>query len=372
MSRLAFLHRLLLWLYFPLLAMYCLVLGSLVVLALVYLPGVVCGVFVMVPVVAFAGLGLGHILITLARGLAGQSRSDDGEMRLPRKMVGELYELVRNVACRHGLLPPDDIRLAADTIAHVYEDSKGERILVLGAVALATFSQDAIAGIIAHELAHFTAGDTTLTRRRRPAILCMAILDYEFARHPISRLNPGVWFLSGYHLLYNVVAAAHSREREYAADRFEVMHAGKEIAAASLIRLTVTQRLPWARLSTVIEQCAATGLAPGQLFAEQVQRARATSPSDWQDALKKELKRPTEVFDSHPALKARLEAMGVSSRKALRLTLEDSGPPAHELIPAWPSIEKLLAEHLVEPYRELYLLKRDMAQIVLGRQLGGV
>jgi len=36
---------------------------------------------------------------------------------------------------------------------------------IIGGVAVATFTQKALAGIIAHELAHFAAGDTRLARQ---------------------------------------------------------------------------------------------------------------------------------------------------------------------------------------------------------------
>jgi Zn-dependent protease with chaperone function len=367
MTRSGFFHRLLVILYFPFLTLLGLSAAALLVLAVLFLPDL-CGVVVMALAVLFLGLPLAHVGITLARALA-QRQSSEPELRLPRAMVGELYELVWEVARRQKLKAPEDIRLAADTVAHVYE-AKGQRVLVIGAVALATFSQEALAGVIAHELAHFTAGDTGLSRSAFPAAVCMALLEYEFNRRPLNKLNPIVWLISGYHLVFRVAAAAHSRAQEYAADQYQVLQAGKEVAAASLIRLTVPERLPWSRLSTVLEQHAATGLPAKQLFAEQVRRARVTSASEWQDALAKELKRPTAMFDSHPALKDRLKALGVSPRKALRLVLDDSGPPAHELIPAWGKVERLLAETLIEPYRELYLVKRDVAQILLGRPIG--
>ncbi len=368
MTYLGLFHRLLLWLYFPFVLLLCLGLAGLLGLLIVrYLDS--CPLLLLLLVVVLLGSPLAHVGLALLRVLGRLSGDNGLELALPRSLVLPLYELVWQVARDHKLLPPDDIRLAADTVAHVYEDGKGHRVLVIGAVALATFSQEALAGIVAHALAHFTAGDTRLLRRRLRVAVCMALLDCEFERRPLSKLNPLVWLLCGYHLLYRLTAAAHSREQEYAADRYEVAQVSKETAAASLILLTVTERLPWARLSTIVEQYAAGGQVAGQIFAEQVRRARTTSPSEWQDALRRELNRPTGSFDSHPALKERLAAMGVSPRKALRLVLDQSGPPAHELIPAWEEVEKLLAESLIEPYREYYLLKRDMAQVMLGRPL---
>jgi hypothetical protein len=94
-----------------------------------------------------------------------------------------------------------------------------------------------------------------------------------------------------------------------------------------------------------------------------------TTPSEWEDALRRELKQPPEPFDSHPTLKARLAAIGVSPKKALRLALNQAGPPARDLFEHWETIERTLTERLLIPYREAYLAKREMAQIFLGRPL---
>jgi Zn-dependent protease with chaperone function len=294
---------------------------------------------------------------------------DPMELRLPREMLKGLYELVHDVARRRRLAGPSEIRLAADTIAHVYEGTDGRNILVIGGTALATFSQDALAGIVAHELGHFAAGDTRLMRRGYRRTIVMALLEDVCATHRASALNPLVWLLRGYHVLFQYEWAAHSRQQEFAADRHEVAHVGKEEAAAALIHVTVTERLPWARLTSIVESCIATNEPLDRVFAEQVRRAESTSQSDWQDALRKELRRQTETFDSHPALKERLAAMGVSPKKALRLALDQSGPRARDLLDNWEAIEKELTERLLIPFREAYLAKREMAQIILGRPL---
>src|SRR5262249_27091577 len=119
-----------------------------------------------------------------------------------------------------------------------------------------------------------------------------------------------VWPLRLYHLAFRLAHAAHSRRQEYAADAYAVRQAGKEAAAAALIYLEVTERLPWSRLENIVKGCVANNQPLDSVFAEQVRLARATRPYEWEDACRKVLRVKTGRFDSHPALKERLAAGG--------------------------------------------------------------
>jgi Zn-dependent protease with chaperone function len=365
----SFWFRLLLAFYFPFLALLVLGIGGLIAYLVALLAdhrGVRILLFVAI---AILGLTLVQVLWATRVLWSLPPRRDEMELRLPRQRLRGLYDLVAEVAQQRRLPMPQEIRLAADTVAHVYEDTKGKEILVVGGPAIGILSREALAGVVAHELAHFAAGDARLSRRGHKRSLMIELLEYRFASQGGSNLNPLVWLLRLYHLLYNLAWAADSRAREYAADRHIVAQVGKEAAAASLIHLTLTERLPGVRLSGIAEACLATGEPLHQIFAEQRQRAEGTDAYDWEEALRKELKGKTELFDSHPGLRDRLAALGVSPRKALKLALDLSGPPARELFPDWDKIEEEMTERLMIVYRENYLAKREMAQIFLGRPL---
>jgi Zn-dependent protease with chaperone function len=363
------LHRLLLVLYFPFILLVCAAtLG--VVIGLFSLEASGCGRFLTILIALVLLATLVQVLWTFWFVLTAPRERDELELRLPRKALRELYEFVGEVAKQRGLRPPDQIRLGAGTVAHVYEDRKGEKILVIGGITLAAFTQEVLAGIVAHELAHFDAGDTRLLRQASQRALFMAVLEYRFQLQRTALLNPLVWLLYLYHFLYRCAWAANSRQQEFLADQESVRQVGKEASAADLIYLSVTEHLPWARLSSIIEACVANNEPMSRVFAEQVQRARATTRSEWEDALHRALRQRTGLFDSHPALKERLAALGVSPRKALKAALDRSGPPAHQLIPGWERVEKELSDRLIAPYREAYLAKMEMAQIILGRPIG--
>jgi Zn-dependent protease with chaperone function len=287
------------------------------------------------------------------------------ELRLPVELLSGLYALTVGIARQHRLPLPHEIRLAADRIAHVYENKDGRRILVLGGMAVRTFSAAALGGVIAHELGHFAAGDTTLVRKAWRTGARMAYVEQVLRGNRLSLL-PTTWPIRAYHLLTRYLWAVHSRNCEYAADRMSVRHLGKKGAAAALIYLTVCERMPWLRLSNIAQSYAVGGGAIEQIFAEQVERARRVDPSDWQEACARTLRVGTEPFDSHPCLRQRLAAMKISARKALKMALDQSGQPASELILGWDEIEKIMTAEIIHQARILHSAKMELAQIFTG------
>jgi Zn-dependent protease with chaperone function len=365
---LAGLYRPLLNFYIPFLVLYWLLVIAFLIFSILPMPGGISfgpcgGVFV----VAILGLTLIQTLWT-ARLLLHPAREIDNplELHVPRELLGELYQLVEEIGAERGSPVPHEIRLAVDTIAHVFEEPSGKRILVLGGPALMLLSEKALCGVIAHELGHFAAGDTRLSRIGHNKVSVMACLEQDFARTRLLGWNPLVWVLRGYHRLCFHAWAAHSREREYWADRHEVRQVGKKEAGAALLFLTASERLPWVRLLSIAESFVATQQPLDDLFTEQRRRLNSISPSEWEDALRKELSQKTERFDSHPCLRERLKAIGVSPKKALATALAQSGAPVAERLAAWPGIEKILSRRLMVLCREHYHLKLEMSQIILG------
>ncbi|HLW65578.1 MAG TPA: M48 family metalloprotease [Gemmataceae bacterium] len=308
-------------------------------------------------------LPLLHALWAL-RVLAQSAPIDDGYgLKMPCEILKNLYRFVAEVAKERRCPPPAEIRLAAETVACVSEDGDGRLILVVGAIAISFFTQPALAGVVAHELAHYREGDTRFTRRARRHHLFMNVLHGHLWEQSGTKLNPLIWLVLGYHALYQRAWAADSREREYAADQYTVAQVGKEQAAATLIHLILAERLPWVRLSNVAKSVVETKLPVDQIFAEQRRRAQLIRPSEWQEACQNELRRRTLALDSHPSLKDRLKALKVSPKNALKYALDQPGPPAADLIPAWPGIERRMTEEIVAEYREAHMIKMELGQI---------
>jgi Zn-dependent protease with chaperone function len=383
----AILTRFLLLAYYPFLALTLCVIASATVAS-----GFACYrapffTFVFGPIALICGLSLARLLWSLrVLFMKIPDREDEMELRVPREMAPGLYQWGEEIAEGRGLPAPQDIRVAADTVAHVYQRVNGSQVLVLGAIAVRALPQQVLAGIVAHELGHVAAGDTERGRAELRAVVVMNVIESDlrgpnsrrlrFGRRPrlsealaeflrsASRINPLTWPLRLYHLVCSMARAARSRQQEYAADRHEVRESGPEAAAAALILVTVAQRMPWTRLSSLAESWAATNELPQRLFEEQARAVRATDTAEWQDALRKELKEPSGLFESHPGLKDRLAAMGVSPKQALRLTPQLSGPPSHELFDTWwPQLEKRLADLLLAPFREAHIAKMQLGEL---------
>jgi Zn-dependent protease with chaperone function len=341
-------------LYIPFLAAVCL--GTLFVAVLLVAVGLLYGYFWMPPVGALLLLLLVHVLYVFIRCVTQKRQRDRMEMRLPRKQLREVYELVEEVGRRWKLPMPDEVRLGAMTVAHVYENDKGKRILVFGAMALATFSLETLAGIIAHELAHFEGGDTALLSMARRQAAVVGAMEWEF-QSQFGQFNPLFWVIHLYHLLWGMIDAAVSRQQEYLADARAVERIGPDLVAAALVYMEVTESMEWMQLPLVVWVCLENNVPLGRIFKNQARRARTITKKEWREACRKALRKSTRLFDSHPALRDRLQAMGVSPDEALRLELDHEHPPACELIADWPEVERELADRFIEPLRELHDLK---------------
>jgi Zn-dependent protease with chaperone function len=361
--------RLLLWLYIPFLLLLCLFMAAMVALLLGAFTEWMCPLVFVAPLIGVLGLTLVQVLWSMRVLLSRPADQPRWEIGVAAEALEPALAWVAGIARKQGLWEPHEIRFAPDTIAHVYEDRHGRRILVLGGQIVAALSQEALAGVIAHELAHFTAGDTKLGRKAARRVGLMLQQEQDFRNRPATQLNPLVWLIRLYHWLFLLAWAAESRRQEYAADRHLVEQAGKDTAAVALLHITITDRLPWARLDSIAKSHAANNEPIDQIFAEHWRRARSIGPDEWDEACRKELKCKTRLFDTHPALRERLKAMGISAKRALKLLCRPQGPPARDLFPDWPLIEKVLTSELIAAYRELYWAKREMAQIMLGRPI---
>src|SRR5262249_2078015 len=164
----------------------------------------------------------------------------------------------------------------------------------------------------------------------------MGLLDYYFACQPVHRFNPVTWAIRGYHHVYFLAWCANSRVQEYAADQRTVQLVGPEQAAATLVLMEVLHHMPWADLEVVAQQYMDVHQNPPDLFAEQVRRVNRATAGEWDEAMRKAIRRKTRTSDSHPSLRDRLKAVGVAPKEALRLAMDLSGAPSTELFANWP------------------------------------
>lgn len=301
-----------------------------------------------------------HVVIGLFALFQRVEEEDEFEIELPDKWQPGLAKLVEQVASERGLDPPDVIRLHAQSLAHVYIDSDGQRILVLGGTLIAVLPQRALGGIIAHELSHFTAGDAQRLRRAQYWHRVMANLEVRFLSHNGAIWSPLVWLIRLYHLVYFRLFFASQRCEEFLADSYYVDQVGEKEAATTLVLIHVLEHLPGANLANMAQNLVMFNQRVDYFFAEQVKGLRAASKSDWDDALRKALREKTQWCSTHPALKERIKPLGVKARDVLPLAMNLTGEPATALLANWPVVEKHLSKRLLE-MAQIYFGERQQA-----------
>jgi len=289
-----------------------------------------------------------HIVIGLFALCQRVKEEDEFEIELPEQWQPGLAKLVERVASERGLDSPDVIRLHALSLAHVYMDRDGRSILVIGGTLIAILPQRALAGIIAHELSHFTAGDARRARMAMHWHRVMLNLEVKFLTRDWARWDPWVWVIRLYHHIYFRLLFASQRRQEFLADSYYADQVGEEDAATTLVLLYVLENMPWANITNMLENLTMANQRVDYFFAEQVRRLRAASQSEWEDALRKALREETEWDSTHPSLKARLKPLGVKARDALPWAMNMTGKPATALFANWPVVEKYLSKKLLE------------------------
>ena len=290
------------------------------------------------------------------------------EIQLPPAFLEPIYRLVAEIVRERKLPMPHDIRLTPNPGAWAYENQAGERILVLGGLLISSMTQATLAGIIAHELGHFSAGDTRLSRRAAQRAQTMGCLEALCHGRASMFFNPIIWLIRLYHLGFFLAYLAHSRQQEFAADRHSLCQAGADEAAGTLLLLEALPCLPELRLDNIAKVFVARREPLADIFAEQQRRAVSLDRTDWDDACRKALKKKTTRWDTHPALRDRLKAMGVSPKQAPSLlSSRQAGPPVRDLFPAWDELEKLMSQQWLDAVRIEQAAKQELAQVFLRR-----
>ncbi|MBX9622844.1 MAG: M48 family metalloprotease, partial [Gemmataceae bacterium] len=317
---------------------------------------------------AALGLLVGFTVLHLLVGAASVFRRVDSkdplEFELPPAWQEGLAAMVGRVAAARGLRPPDAIRMHAATVAHVYQDAKRQTVLVVGGMAVAALSQRALAGVVAHELAHITNGDTAVSARAARWHGVMARLDVLFLTKNWVRWNPLGWAFRGYHHLYYRLWFAYQRACEYEADYHEALQAGVDEAAGALVLMTVLGETEWASLGGVAEAAVEMDQKLDHIFAEQVRRVRGAGVADWEEAMRKALRRRSHWTDTHPSLADRLGFLGVKPKKALRLAADLGGEPAAALFANWPVVERFLTKTIMNIVRENVRARQEVEELI--------
>lgn len=149
-----------------------------------------------------------------------------------------LHDLVRRVAQRSGVQPPDELRLTARAGASIGVERwrlglSRARVMELGLPLFAMLSRDELAAVVAHELAHERGGDVLLGAwvHRTRAALAGAVDDLEGSAFLLDAP------FRAYGALFLRASGAVSRAQELAADAHAADVCGAGAAWGALHRL---------------------------------------------------------------------------------------------------------------------------------------
>ncbi|GIH29285.1 hypothetical protein Aph01nite_75950 [Acrocarpospora phusangensis] len=255
-----------------------------------------------------------------------------------------LTQTVERLARQADTRPPDEIWLTPEVNASVTEESRllgllgGTRRLMLGLPVLHAFTVAELEAVIAHELGHYSGGDTRLA-----AISYRGRLAIAAALHRMSPRNPVSWIFRGYGALYLLADNAVSRRQELAADRAAVLAAGKEATSAALSRLPGLS-VAWEFFHDAYVMLGwQHGYVPQDVFGgfAAMAHARAEDIAALQSALPEER---GSRWDTHPPLPVRLAAI----RALPDVRVQADHRPAYQFVAGHAELTRALAEQVVD------------------------
>ncbi len=238
-----------------------------------------------------------------------------------------LWELVDSLAAAAGQHPPDHLRITLGGSASATELRSGvgrtpQRILTLPFSYLIALSRAELGAVIAHELGHFAAGDTTASAWISPLSGAIIRTVNQLGRYRSVLRYPFRWYARGFFAL----TAGFSRRRELAADALAARLCGAEAVAGALRHTHGLAAAFDAFWAFDVKPPLSIGLWPPLqegfvlfLEAPAVHKQLADTADD----------QGTLRFASHPTTERRVVAVNPLSEEA---TADDSSPASEMLL----------------------------------------
>lgn len=266
-----------------------------------------------IKLVAIAVVVGGASLFALVKSLFVRGSDEDPGARLDFAKAPKLKALVDGVAAKVGTRTIDTVFIAPGTELAVFERGpllkrlrgQGERCLIIGRGVLDGFELGGFRSVLAHEFGHFSNQDTAggnVALVARQSLLKMGIALAQSGA--AGWYNPAWLFFRGYYAVYLRISQGASRLQEVLADRVAIFTFGSA-AFASGYHHVITQSARFdSHVGRTIKQCVEGKQPLGNLYRFVPQAPEA--PGDVEQAVRKELEREPEPFDSHPSPRDRL------------------------------------------------------------------
>jgi Zn-dependent protease with chaperone function len=250
---------------------------------------------------------------------------------LTRAEAPALFATVEELAARAGTAPPSEIYLDCLpnlAVTEVGGFGRSRRVMIVGAPLLTFLSVNELRAGIAHELGHFIGGDTRLTTFTLQTHALFASVISTVERDPFRvgsyhyAIEGGLQIaqalgrllVSVYSRLYLIVTRPLGRRQELAADALSAAIVSAAAAASALEKVMVCAPLYDAYLQDEVGFAMRKGVMPTDLSAGfRRLRERVLSTDRGQRFEEHVRTRPTDKFDTHPALGDRLRALAAST-----------------------------------------------------------
>ncbi|MBX3414907.1 MAG: M48 family metalloprotease [Pirellulales bacterium] len=274
---------------------------------------------------------------------------------LDRDEHPELYDKVAEVARRVDAPAPDEIRIACGGDCYVTERRRfsiatdRKLVLVLGLPHLCVLTVTELKVILAHELAHFRRGDTSLGVFVYRFLESLRLTIDKLARSPLCWINPLYYFCRLYFHVFMRLSAPIRRQQELRADCFSAAAYGGELAARTLIKEWLVAHRFDAFAASYDEEASRHGNGRPQNVFRWFARSWRELSTEGQAYLEGRLieEETASFWDSYPAMHVRLATM-----RGFEENLMGREPgPARELLRDFAEIEQRLHEELFGAFR---------------------
>lgn len=242
--------------------------------------------------------------------------------RLTGEQAPRLFRLIEKLRVKLQAPPIHEVMLNDEMNASIWQTPRlgmfgwHRNTLVIGLPLLQALSQKQFTAVLAHEYGHLSGAHGKLGAwlYRLRTTWDRVYQNFDDPDSPVDR---GLqWFFRRYLPFFSAYSFVLARQQEYEADAIAARIAGAREAADALVSVRLKGRFIgerfWNRLWRDADNHPAPALMP---HASMLTALKAGITADDESAwLKEAMAQRTDVDDTHPALRDRLEALGEPAR----------------------------------------------------------
>jgi Zn-dependent protease with chaperone function len=308
-------------------------------------------------IVAILAAGAALVVVKAIFTRVNSNLEADG-FALDESLAGSLWQHIRAMCSKLNTEPPNQLIAGIDSNFFVIENPvtanetlyRG-RTLYVSLPLLKQLNGSEADAVLAHEMAHFQAGDTIYSKKIAPLV---ARFDrYLLALSEGGPTTPVFYFMNCFRALFELSLSKLSREREFRADQVAAQLASPRDLAAALLKIAAYSTY---RAKVQDELFGHNAVLQEANICDRIERGFAEFASQFADSSGLVELHSAHPFDSHPAMSARLEALGVPLNKeqARSLLMSRSDGRWYFEIDRAADLERAQWDEFEENFRKLH------------------